>query len=144
MFNWKGKTMPTRAMKRAAPSGLSAEAFGAFIADPERYERELAEFTKRKVEAEAAEKEARTALHALSERTAVLDRREEDLGARYTALAKQESAAADDTAEARERKAMVDAAASAVAAREAAVSAREDSLDQRRADAVAAVTALMA
>ena len=56
--------MPARAHKRAAASGLSAEAFIEVASDPERYNGMLAEFTDRKGAAEQAEAQAREQIAA--------------------------------------------------------------------------------
>ena len=134
--------MPARAMKRGT-SGLSAEAFGEIFADPDRYEKELAEFTRRKSEAEDAEAKAGAAMSALVTREGGLDTRETGLDGRLSAVTKRETELEADELDVAIRRQAVVTAEGEVAAREGAVKAREDSLDQRRADAVASVRELL-
>ena len=79
--------MPARARKRAGPDPV--DAFIQLAADPAAFAARKAELDDATEKATAAEAEARTALAALTDRTAVLDARETDLDGRYAALAKR-------------------------------------------------------
>ncbi len=84
--------MVARAMRRSAESGMSAEAFGALMANKAEFDVALKRFTERKGEAEAAEVKAGERGRGQAAREAALDLREQQLDEKIAAFGEREAA----------------------------------------------------
>jgi hypothetical protein len=130
-------------MKFKGSSGLSAEQFATILADPEKYQHELAGFSERKTEAERAEAQA-------AERKTEAERAEakskgslEALAGRATALDELQATLDEQSVALNKREADADARDASFTARAETLDEREAALAGERADAVAAVRVLL-
>ena len=83
--------MVARAQRRSAESGMSAEAFGALLANKGEFDAALERFTERKAEAEAAELKAGQRGQGQDAREAALDAREAQLDEKIAEFGEREA-----------------------------------------------------
>ena len=105
--------------------------------------RELAEFTKRKAEAEEAEARAGTTMSAVADRERGQDKRQADLDEQFTTLTEWKAELTAHESALAERLAAVEAAEALVAEKLASAEACEEAVGRQRRAVIEEVRALL-